>query len=83
MTYLNLYPEGLKKCFIYGGVPGLVQSASEISEVRCTVEYWPGLPPRLQSRTGTATVFLICWRERNKVVFTIWKILGLGDVWNR
>ncbi len=32
MTYLSLYPEGLKECFIFGGVPGLDQTAREIYE---------------------------------------------------
>ena len=32
MTYLSLCPEGLKECFIYGGVPGLDRTAKEIYE---------------------------------------------------
>ncbi|MEZ5323997.1 MAG: alpha/beta fold hydrolase [Verrucomicrobiales bacterium] len=32
MTYLSLHPEGLKECFIYGGVPGLDRTAREIYE---------------------------------------------------
>lgn len=32
MTYLSLHPEGLKECFIYGGVPGLDRSARDIYE---------------------------------------------------
>ncbi len=32
MTYLSLHPEGLKECFIFGGVPGLEQTAREIYE---------------------------------------------------
>jgi pimeloyl-ACP methyl ester carboxylesterase len=32
MTYLSLHPEGLKECFIFGGVPGLDRSAREIYE---------------------------------------------------
>lgn len=32
LTYLSLHPEGLKECFIYGGVPGLDRSAREIYE---------------------------------------------------
>jgi len=31
-TYLSLHPEGLKECFIFGGVPGLERSAREIYE---------------------------------------------------
>lgn len=31
-TYLSLHPEGLKECFIFGGVPGLDRSAREIYE---------------------------------------------------
>ncbi len=32
MTYLSLHPEGLSECFIFGGVPGLDRSATEIYE---------------------------------------------------
>ena len=32
MTYLSLHPEGLKECFVFGGVPGLERSAREIYE---------------------------------------------------
>jgi pimeloyl-ACP methyl ester carboxylesterase len=32
MTYLSLHPEGLKECFIFGGVPGLERTAREIYE---------------------------------------------------
>ena len=32
LTYLSLHPEGLKECFIYGGVPGLDRTAMEIYE---------------------------------------------------
>ena len=32
MTYLSLHPEGLKECFIFGGVPGLDRTAREIYE---------------------------------------------------
>ena len=32
MTYLSLHPEGLKECFIFGGVPGLETTAKEIYE---------------------------------------------------
>lgn len=32
MTYLSLHPEGLKECFIFGGVPGLNRTAREIYE---------------------------------------------------
>lgn len=32
LTYLSLHPEGLKECFIFGGVPGLERSAREIYE---------------------------------------------------
>ena len=32
LTYLSLHPEGLKECFIYGGVPGLDRTAREIYE---------------------------------------------------
>lgn len=32
MTYLSLHPEGLKECFIFGGVPGLQRTAKEIYE---------------------------------------------------
>lgn len=32
MTYLSLHPEGLKECFIFGGVPGLQRTAREIYE---------------------------------------------------
>jgi pimeloyl-ACP methyl ester carboxylesterase len=32
MTYLSLHPEGLKECFIYGGVPGLDRNARDIYE---------------------------------------------------
>lgn len=32
MTYLSLHPEGLKECFIFGGVPGLGRTAREIYE---------------------------------------------------
>ena len=32
MTYLSLHPEGLKECFIFGGVPGLDRNAREIYE---------------------------------------------------
>jgi pimeloyl-ACP methyl ester carboxylesterase len=32
MTYLSLHPEGLKECFIFGGVPGLDRTAKEIYE---------------------------------------------------
>ncbi|MCL4108133.1 UNVERIFIED_CONTAM: hypothetical protein GTU68_055833 [Idotea baltica] len=32
MTYLSLHPEGLKECFVYGGVPGLNTTAREIYE---------------------------------------------------
>ncbi len=32
MTYLSLHPEGLKECFIFGGVPGLATTAREIYE---------------------------------------------------
>ena len=32
MTYLSLHPEGLKECFIFGGVPGLNRNAREIYE---------------------------------------------------
>jgi pimeloyl-ACP methyl ester carboxylesterase len=32
MTYLSLHPEGLKECFIFGGVPGLRRTAREIYE---------------------------------------------------
>jgi len=32
MTYLSLHPEGLKECFIFGGVPGLNRTAKEIYE---------------------------------------------------
>ena len=32
MTYLSLHPEGLKECFIFGGVPGLDRNAKEIYE---------------------------------------------------
>lgn len=32
MTYLSLHPEGLKECFVFGGVPGLDRSAREIYE---------------------------------------------------
>lgn len=31
-TYLSLHPEGLKECFIFGGVPGLDRTAREIYE---------------------------------------------------
>lgn len=30
LTYLSLHPEGLKECFIFGGVPGLGRTAREI-----------------------------------------------------
>ena len=30
MTYLSLHPEGLKECFVFGGVPGLDRTAKEI-----------------------------------------------------
>jgi pimeloyl-ACP methyl ester carboxylesterase len=30
MTYLSLHPEGLKECFVFGGVPGLQRTAREI-----------------------------------------------------
>lgn len=32
MTYLSLHPEGLKECFIFGGVPGLDRTAREVYE---------------------------------------------------
>lgn len=32
MTYLSLHPEGLKECFVFGGVPGLDRTAREIYE---------------------------------------------------
>jgi pimeloyl-ACP methyl ester carboxylesterase len=32
MTYLSLHPEGLKECFLFGGVPGLDRTAREIYE---------------------------------------------------
>ena len=32
MTYLSLHPEGLKECFIFGGVTGLERTAREIYE---------------------------------------------------
>ena len=32
MTYLSLHPEGLKECFIFGGVPGLERTSREIYE---------------------------------------------------
>jgi pimeloyl-ACP methyl ester carboxylesterase len=32
MTYLSLHPEGLKECFVFGGVPGLARTAREIYE---------------------------------------------------
>lgn len=32
LTYLSLHPEGLKECFIFGGVPGLGRTAREIYE---------------------------------------------------
>ncbi len=32
MAYLSLYPDGLKECFIFGGVPGLERTAREIYE---------------------------------------------------
>jgi len=32
MTYLSLHPEGLKECFVFGGVPGLDRKAKEIYE---------------------------------------------------
>ena len=32
MTYLSLHPEGLKECFVFGGVPGLNRTAKEIYE---------------------------------------------------
>ena len=32
MTYLSLFPEGLKECFIFGGVPSLKRTAREIYE---------------------------------------------------
>ncbi|MBI1375617.1 MAG: alpha/beta fold hydrolase [Phycisphaera sp.] len=31
-TYLSLHPEGLKECFVFGGVPGLDRTAREIYE---------------------------------------------------
>ena len=31
-TYLSLHPEGLKECFIFGGVPGLDRTARDIYE---------------------------------------------------
>lgn len=32
MTYLSLHPEGLKECFVFGGMPGLERTAREIYE---------------------------------------------------
>jgi pimeloyl-ACP methyl ester carboxylesterase len=32
LTYLSLHPEGLKECFVFGGVAGLDRSAREIYE---------------------------------------------------
>ncbi|MFT6178683.1 MAG: pimeloyl-ACP methyl ester carboxylesterase [Akkermansiaceae bacterium] len=32
MTYLSLHPEGLKECFVFGGLPGLDRTAREIYE---------------------------------------------------
>ena len=32
LTYLSLHPEGLRECFVFGGVPGLDRSAREIYE---------------------------------------------------
>ena len=32
LTYLSLHPEGLRECFIFGGVPGLDRTAREIYE---------------------------------------------------
>jgi pimeloyl-ACP methyl ester carboxylesterase len=32
LTYLSLHPEGLKECFVFGGVPGLARTAREIYE---------------------------------------------------
>ena len=32
MTYLSLHPEGLRECFVFGGVPGLERTAREIYE---------------------------------------------------
>jgi pimeloyl-ACP methyl ester carboxylesterase len=32
MTYLSLHPEGLKECFVFGGLPGLETTAREIYE---------------------------------------------------
>ena len=32
MTYLSLHPEGLKECFVFGGLPGLDTTAREIYE---------------------------------------------------
>lgn len=32
MTYLSLHPEGLKECFVFGGVPGVNRTAREVYE---------------------------------------------------
>jgi len=32
LTYLSLHPEGLRECFVFGGVPGLDRTAREIYE---------------------------------------------------